>query len=105
MSFGRVKVLRRVAVQASTGRELAQHAGVEPPYVSVMVDDLEQRGLVERTPHPTDRRAKVVRATAAGRRAAAQAERLLLTPPASFADLPAEDLAALERILAALRPD
>jgi DNA-binding MarR family transcriptional regulator len=102
MSFARVKALRYVAGRAMTGRELASVMGVDPPYVTVIVDDLEGRGLVERTPHPTDRRAKVIAATAAGRRAADKAGKLLSEPPAALRALPAEDLAALDRIVSAL---
>jgi len=102
LSFARVKLLRHVAVRPATGRELAAALGVDPPYVTVMLDDLERRGLIERTPHPTDRRAKVVRPTAAGRRTAQKADRLLETPPAALRALPADDLAALARIVAVL---
>lgn len=105
MSFARVKALRHVAAEPATGRRLATVLGVDPPYVTLIVDDLERRGLVERTPHPTDRRAKLVRATAAGRRAAQKADRMLDAPPAALRALPAEELAALERILASLVED
>jgi DNA-binding MarR family transcriptional regulator len=54
---------------------------------------------VERTPHPTDRRAKLIRLTDDGRRAAQEADRILGEPPAALRSLPAEDLAALDRIL------
>jgi DNA-binding MarR family transcriptional regulator len=40
-----------------TQRELADHAGLEPLYVSKLARALEGAGLVERTPHPTDTRA------------------------------------------------
>jgi DNA-binding MarR family transcriptional regulator len=105
MSFARVKALRRLAAQPATGRELAARLGADPPFITVIVDDLEQRGLVERTPHPTDRRAKVIRVTDAGRLAAEKAERLLGEPPGALRALPPADLAALDRILAKLLPD
>jgi DNA-binding MarR family transcriptional regulator len=105
MSFARVKALRRLAAEPATGRELAARLGADPPFITVIVDDLEQRGLVERTPHPTDRRAKVIRVTDAGRLAAEKAERLLGEPPAALRTLPPDDLAALDRILTKLLPD
>jgi DNA-binding MarR family transcriptional regulator len=105
MSFARVKALRHLAQAPATGRELAALLATDPPFVTVIVDDLEQRGLVKREPHPTDRRAKLVRATAAGRKAAEQAERLLDEPPDALRALPPKDLAALERILARLGGD
>ncbi len=40
-----------------------------------VVDDLEARGYVRRVPDPSDARAKLVRLTARGRRAAAECRR------------------------------
>jgi DNA-binding MarR family transcriptional regulator len=105
MSFARVKALRHLLERPMTGRELAADLGTDPPFVSVMVDDLEQRGLVARTPHPTDGRAKLIAVTPAGRRAAKKANKILGEPPAALRALPSEDLATLERIVAALRGD
>jgi DNA-binding MarR family transcriptional regulator len=45
---------------------LAQHAGMTKQAMGQIVDDLEHLGYVERTPDPTDGRAKIVRFTAAG---------------------------------------
>lgn len=103
MSFFRVKVLRRIAAEPTTGGLLAERLGSDPPYVSVVVEDLVQRGLVVRTPDATDRRRKVLSVTVAGERAAARAEALLATPPRALADLPAEHLADLDRLLSGLR--
>ena len=55
--------------------ELARRAGVTKQAVMVIVDDLELRGLVRRTPDPEDGRAKVVRLTARGRTCAAECRR------------------------------
>jgi DNA-binding MarR family transcriptional regulator len=102
MSFGRVRVLRKLAEREMGGRELAAALNVDAPWVTLMVDDLEERGLVERTPHPTDRRRKLLVVTDEGRAVAAEAERILLEPPPALRALPAEDAEALERIMAAL---
>jgi DNA-binding MarR family transcriptional regulator len=102
VSFARLKALRRLAWRPMTGRQLADALGTDPPHITVIVDELEKKGLVERTPHPTDRRAKMLTVTASGRRAAQKAERMLGEPPAALRALPAEDLAALDRIVAAL---
>jgi DNA-binding MarR family transcriptional regulator len=102
MSFARIKALRRLAWKPMTGRQLADALGTDPPHVSLIVDELEQKGLVARTPHPTDRRAKIVTVTPAGRRAAQKAERMLGEPPAALRALPAQELATLDRIVAAL---
>ncbi len=48
-------------------RELAEFLRLDPSQVVSLVDELQSRGLVERTPDPTDRRANVVVATDAGR--------------------------------------
>ncbi|WP_296376255.1 MarR family transcriptional regulator [Pseudonocardia sp.] len=100
MSFFRIKVLRRIAAEPTTGGLLAERLGSDPPYVSVVVEDLVQRGLVVRTPDATDRRRKVLSVTAAGERTAREAEALLATPPRALTDLPAEHLADLDRALA-----
>jgi len=48
-------------------RELAEFLRLDPSQVVALVDDLQSRGLVERQPDPTDRRANVVVATDEGR--------------------------------------
>ena len=45
--------------------ELAERMGVEPMTLSGYLDRLEARGLIERKPDPTDRRAKLVALTGA----------------------------------------
>jgi DNA-binding MarR family transcriptional regulator len=46
--------------------ELAAHEHVRPPSMTRVVTCLEELGLVERTPHATDRRQVVVQVTPAG---------------------------------------
>jgi DNA-binding MarR family transcriptional regulator len=99
LSWARVLTLRRLVSEPHTLRALAEWLTADAPYVTLMVDDLEKRELVRRTPHPTDRRAKLVELTATGRAAAARAEAILDEPPAALRDLPADDLAALLRML------
>src|SRR4051812_35573587 len=99
MSWTRVLVLRRLAEQTLTLRGLAARIAADPPYVTLMVDDLEKRGLVERKPHPEDRRAKIVELTAAGRAAVTRAEAILDEPPPGMRDAPAEDIEAMLRVL------
>ncbi len=99
LSWTRVLALRRLAPQPLTLRGLAERLAADPPYVTLMVDDLEKRGLVQREPHPEDRRAKLVQLTAAGRAAATRADAILDEPPAGLREVPAEDLAAVLRVL------
>ena len=104
LSWTRSLALRRLAAEPLTLRALAERLTADPPYVTLMVDDLEERGLVQRTPHPDDRRAKLVQLTARGRAAATRADAILDEPPAALSDLPAKDLAALVRVLERLAP-
>jgi DNA-binding MarR family transcriptional regulator len=99
VSWARVRALQRLAAQPHTLSELAEQLAADRPYVTLIVDGLEERGLVQRTPHPEDRRAKVVALTEAGRAAAARADAILDEPPAALHDVPAQDLEALLRVL------
>lgn len=49
-----------------TMRQLADAMTCEPSNVTFVIDRLEKQGLVERRPHPTDRRAKQLVLTAEG---------------------------------------
>ncbi|HEX6844490.1 MAG TPA: helix-turn-helix domain-containing protein [Actinomycetota bacterium] len=55
--------------------DLAEEARLTKQGMMALVDDLELRGYVRRVPDPTDARAKLVRLTARGRRAAAECRR------------------------------
>lgn len=61
-----LSMLRLVAERARSQRELSQALGLDPSNAVSLIDDLEDLGLVQRTPDPQDRRARVVRATNAG---------------------------------------
>ncbi|HTJ39285.1 MAG TPA: MarR family transcriptional regulator [Dactylosporangium sp.] len=104
LSFVRIKALRRLAGAPMTMRELAGRLQTDAPYTTLVVDDLEKRGLVHREPHPADRRAKLVTATDLGRAEAARAEAILTQPPPQLLALPPEELATLARIVAKLDP-
>ena len=94
-----------IAMRPMPMSELASLLTVDPPNLTPVVDDLERAGLVERQPHPTDRRVKLVVATPEGTALAQTADDILARPPARFSALPAEDLASLVRILGLLQPD
>ena len=102
MSFFRVKALRRITASPVKLGDLAADLMTDRPYTTLVVDDLARRGLVERTPHPTDRRSKIVTATPAGAAAAREAERILGTPPAALRELDEADLAVLQRVMTKL---
>jgi DNA-binding MarR family transcriptional regulator len=99
LSFGRARALRRVAKGPKPMGELADALGIDAPYLTLVVDDLERQGLVERRPHPTDRRVKLVAATRRGKDAARRAEAILGTPPEGMLALDQQDLNELVRIL------
>jgi DNA-binding MarR family transcriptional regulator len=99
LSWTRVLALRQLATQSHTLRALSKRLSADPPYVTLIVDDLEERGLVQRMPHPEDRRAKLVELTAAGRAAAARADAILDEPPPELRQVPAKDLATVLRVL------
>ncbi|HTR69545.1 MAG TPA: MarR family transcriptional regulator [Mycobacteriales bacterium] len=105
MSFGRIKALRRIAAGSMTMGELAATLGTDPPYLTVVVDDLEVQGLVERRPHPTDRRAKLVVATRKGKDLARRAEAILGEVPPGMSALDDDELGDLLRILRKIAAD
>lgn len=102
LGAGRGKVLFLLRQGPKTLRELAEAVGADAPYTTLIVDKLEDHGLVERLPHPEDRRRKLVTLTAAGQEAIATADAILRRPPAALASLPAQDLDTLAEILARL---
>jgi len=99
MSFGRVRAVRRVARRPMSMGELAEALWIDRPNATVVVDELEAAGLVRRTPHPTDRRAKLVEATRKGKALARRANEILATPPAALRELDPQDITTLRRIL------
>src|SRR3954465_14824730 len=103
MSFGRTRAIRRLAAAPMSMRELAAALGIDPPNATVVVSELEAQGLVQRRPHPTDGRAKLVEATRKGKELARRADAILAPPPAALSALGDEELAALQRILERLR--
>jgi DNA-binding MarR family transcriptional regulator len=83
---------------ALTPRELAEHERVQPPTMTKIIAKLEDRGLVQRTPHPTDGRQVVLHATEAGRAAVAEQRRAGDAWLAkALAELSAEDRETLRR--------
>ncbi len=97
--FSRVRILWRLVDEPKTLKQLAV-SGSDAPATTVAVNDLENRGLVERNPHPDNRRAKLVSLTPAGRRLIESARRTVRddAPPA-VQQLSKTDLAHLRRIL------
>ncbi|MFE6776273.1 MarR family winged helix-turn-helix transcriptional regulator [Streptomyces sp. NPDC057702] len=82
-----------------TMRELAERMSCEPSNATFVVDKLEKRSLIERHPHPTDRRAKRLVLTAQG---ATLRQRLLglLGEGSPLAGLTQEEQGTLHHLLA-----
>jgi DNA-binding MarR family transcriptional regulator len=99
---GRGKVLFQLRTGPLTLGQLAQANGVDAPYATLIVDKLEAHGLVERRPHPDDRRRKLVTLTAAGLQAIATVDAVLLRPPPAVTTLSAEELTDLTRLMTRL---
>jgi DNA-binding MarR family transcriptional regulator len=60
---------------ALTPRELAEIERVQPPTLTKIVAKLEERGLVQRAPHPTDGRQVILSASEGGRAVVAEHRR------------------------------
>jgi DNA-binding MarR family transcriptional regulator len=85
-------------------RTLADAWKCDASNVTWLVDRLEEHGLAERRPHPTDRRVRTVALTRKGTRARAQIESKLFEAPASLRQLSEHDLETLGRILRKIAP-
>jgi DNA-binding MarR family transcriptional regulator len=89
-------------------KELAVEWHCDASYVTVLVDDLEQRGWVERQAHPDDRRSRVVGLTAEGERVRHDLLERLSEPPAFFSVLDGDEQRTmrdiLRKLLAAAEP-
>ena len=76
LTFSQLSALTSLQLAgALTPRELADVERVQPPTMTKIVGKLEERGLVARTPHPTDRRQVILAATEEGRAVYAQFEK------------------------------
>jgi DNA-binding MarR family transcriptional regulator len=102
LPFSRVRVLRRLARKAMSLREIAEATMMDAPAATVAINDLEDRGLVVRTPNPADRRCKLVSLTDAGSDVVARIERVEDPAPPAIASLSDADLRALHGVLAKL---
>ncbi|MBO0680268.1 MarR family transcriptional regulator [Mycolicibacterium sp. S2-37] len=103
LPFSRIRVLRRLAPQPLTVKQLAAAATMDAPATTVAVNDLEERGLVVRAIDPANRRCKTVSLTEAGREVLTTIDAIDDPAPEVFDRLDADDLAALRATLAKLR--
>ena len=67
LTLTQARVLGFAACEPLSQRELARRFGCDPSNISVLVDRLVERALVERRPDPSDGRVKLIVATDSGR--------------------------------------
>jgi DNA-binding MarR family transcriptional regulator len=99
LPFSRIRILRRLARQPMTVKQVAEAATVDAPAATVAVNDLEDRGLVVRAVDPTNRRCKVVSLTDAGREMVRAIDDIDDPAPEALASLGDGDLKALRAII------
>ena len=83
-------------------KDLATCMDIDPSYVTLVADRLEELGLIERRPHPTDRRVKNLVLTAKGRRFKKTVPDKIWSGPTMFSVLTDDERRQFERILAKL---
>jgi MarR family transcriptional regulator, organic hydroperoxide resistance regulator len=100
LSPGVIKTLMRLGHQDGVSMgEMARGIGVDPSYITALVDDLDERGLARREPAPYDRRVKIIVLTDAGRAVAQDLDQVLSVPPAAFSALTKAQLRQLRDLL------
>ena len=79
--------------------ELAKFLACDNSNVTGIVDRLEERGLVERSPAEHDRRVKLIVLTEEGERVRREIERRITEPPKAIAELSRSDQIVLRDLL------
>jgi DNA-binding MarR family transcriptional regulator len=97
-------LLRHIeAAEGEPQHALAEALRVPPSRMVALLDELEQRGLVERRPHPSDRRARALYLAGPGRRLLEKAKKVAGEHEAELcADLSAAERKQLLALLARL---
>ncbi|HKI56290.1 MAG TPA: winged helix DNA-binding protein [Trueperaceae bacterium] len=91
--------LALVGEEATYPKELAHQLDAPPSVISVLIGDLEERGLLTRALDPSDRRRVRVELTPGGRRTLGEIQEAWLSATAdSMERLSTEDLVTLVRI-------
>jgi DNA-binding MarR family transcriptional regulator len=100
LSPGVIKTLMRLSRSDGVSMgEMARSIGVDPSYITALVDDLADHGLATREPGRIDRRVKMVVLTKKGRDLAKEIQSVLSVPPASFGVLAQAELQTLRDLL------
>src|SRR2546423_13682273 len=84
----------------TTQRELVERSMIDASTMVAVIDELEERGLAERRPHPEDRRKRAVYLTAQGRRTLQRARTVAMqTAKDVFNPLDRHELETLTKLL------
>jgi DNA-binding MarR family transcriptional regulator len=85
-------------------RDVAEHLSCNNSNLTAITDRLEERGLVQRTLDPDDRRVRLLVLTDEGREIQRRVMEFLRQPPVSMDSLSEEELESLIRLLAKMEP-
>lgn len=66
LTLAQISLMQQLCLGNSRLTDLARRMGMTKQAVGQIVDDLEQKGIVRRTPDPTDKRAKLIGHTSKG---------------------------------------
>ena len=88
------------AQEGTTPKRVAEHLSLSPGALTSLLDRMERGSLVERRPHPTDRRSLHLHVTDAGRKVLARGGELYF--PAFAAAVPPGEIADAIRIFDAV---
>ena len=104
LTLSAYRILSLVAEGNERSSQIAGRLALARPTISNAVDQLVERGLLQRGANPDDRRAVVLTVTDAGRTAIGEADRAIaerLRPIFDRLDDPAAVLGAMEQVMAA----
>jgi long-chain acyl-CoA synthetase len=105
LTLSAYRILSLVAAGNERSSQIAGRLALARPTVSNAVDQLVERGLMQRGANPDDRRAVVLTVTEAGREALAASDRAIaerLRPAFERLDDPAAALQTMESVMAAV---
>jgi DNA-binding MarR family transcriptional regulator len=81
-------------------RDMAERMTCDASYITSVVDRLEETGLAERRPSPSDRRVKEIALTPAGERVASEVRQTMTAPPAAIERLTVAERRTLAGLMA-----
>ena len=76
LSDSQLAALAALEKRTMTPGELAEYEKVQPPSITRVIASLEERGLIQRMPHPSDRRQVVLTVTSQGQDVVRQVRQL-----------------------------